>query len=131
MNKKELETQHQVYLEKALQFYLFSGQREITKLPDTLQKRFRGNRQVAYSLIKTFIAEGDFKPEYMQYLNDELNELRRISPNSLKQLLITPFRIHEIELSERLQISFNDEETGEWQLRYNRSKQVLFHNLEQ
>jgi len=130
MYKKYLKKQYQVYLEKALQFYLFSGQMEITKLPDTLQERFRKNRRVAYSLIKTFVTEGEFKPEYMQYLNDELDELRSIESDFQKKLLIRPSEIHEIELSERLQMSFKDEKTGEWLLRYNRKTQELYHDLD-
>lgn len=129
MFKKSLDTQQQAYLEKAVQFYLFSGQREITKLPDTVQDRFRNNRRVAYSLIKTFITEGEFKPEYMQFLNDELKELRTISHKIVKVLLITPSQLHEIELSQKLQMNFNDEESGEWELRYNRKTHELFHSL--
>lgn len=129
MYKRHLDTQQQVYLKKAVQFYLFSGQREITKLPDTVQERFRNNRRVAYSLIKTFITEEEFKPEYMQFLNDELNELRDLPPGMLKELLIAPSQLHEIELSQKLQITFDDEESGEWELRYNQKTDELFHSL--
>jgi hypothetical protein len=129
MYKKHLDAQQQIYLEKAVQFYLFSGQREITKLPDAVQERFRNNRRVAYSLIKTFITESEFKPEYMQYLNDELSELRNLPPAMQEELLIAPSQLHEIELSQRLQIGFDDEESGEWQLRYNRNTNELFHSL--
>jgi len=129
MYKKHLDAQQQIYLEKAVQFYLFSGQREITKLPDAVQERFRNNRRVAYSLIKTFITESEFKPEYMQYLNDELNELRNLPPGMQKELLIAPSQLHEIELSQKLQIGFDDEESGEWELRFNRKTNELFHSL--
>ncbi len=129
MYKKHLDAQQQTYLEKAVQFYLFSGQREITKLPDAVQERFRNNRRVAYSLIKTFITESEFKPEYMQYLNDELNELRNLPPGMQKELLIAPSQLHEIELSQKLQIGFDDEESGEWELRFNRKTNELFHSL--
>jgi len=129
MYKKHLDAQQQTYFEKAVQFYLFSGQREITKLPDAVQERFRSNRRVAYSLIKTFITESEFKPEYMQYLNDELSELRNLPPGIQKELLIAPSQLHEIELSQRLQIGFDDEESGEWELRYNRKTKELFHSL--
>ncbi|HMB97198.1 MAG TPA: hypothetical protein VKM36_01840 [Balneolaceae bacterium] len=129
MYKKHLDAQQQIYLEKAVQFYLFSGQREITKLPDAVQERFRNSRRVAYSLIKTFITESEFKPEYMQYLNDELNELRNLPPGMQKELLIAPSQLHEIELSQKLQIGFDDEESGEWELRFNRKTNELFHSL--
>src|SRR6056297_1356596 len=129
MYKKHLDAQQQIYLEKAVQFYLFSGQREITKLPDAVQERFRNSRRVAYSSIKTFITESEFKPEYMQYLNDELNELRNLPPGMQKELLIAPSQLHEIELSQKLQIGFDDEESGEWELRFNRKTNELFHSL--
>jgi hypothetical protein len=114
------------YLQKAIQFYLFTRQLKITELPEPLQPRFTHSGNVAYSLILTYLKEDEFKPEYMQFINDELNELRNAAPDLLEPLIIKPHEIDEIELNSKVLLVFTDiDNETVWRMEYEKEDGIL------
>lgn len=118
-------------LEKAIQFYLFTRQLKITELPEPLQPRFTHSGNVAYSLILTYLKEEEFKPEYMQFINDELNELRGVDPTLLEPLIIKPDEIDELELNKKVVLVFTDiDEKTVWKMEYDCDDCVIKFGIE-
>lgn len=107
---KLLNERDKILFEKALKFYFFSRQQDIRRLQSSLQKRLNYTGSVAYSLLITYIREGKFKLEYMDFLNEELKTLLSLDSNLFKKLHIKPGEIDEIELNEKIQLKFYDED---------------------
>lgn len=109
---KLLNERDKILFDKALKFYFFSRQQDIRRLQNSLQKRLNYTGSVAYSLLITYIREGKFKLEYMDFLNEELKTLLSLDSNLFKKLHIKPGEIDEIELNEKIQLKFYDEDLG-------------------
>lgn len=109
---KILNDRDKILFEKALKFYLFTRQQDVRKLNSQLQKRFAYAGQVAYSLIITYIREGNLKLEYMDFLNEELKTMRAIDDEFLEPLMIKPHEIDEIEFKQEISINVFDEDTN-------------------
>ncbi|MEX0720200.1 MAG: hypothetical protein WD059_06000 [Balneolaceae bacterium] len=99
-----------ILLEKAMKFYFFSRQQDVRKLNSELQERLNYSGQVAYSLIITFLNEGNLKIEYMDFLNEEIKTMRSLDSKLLKKLLIKPQEIDEMELNQNISIKVFDED---------------------
>lgn len=107
---KILNERDKVLFEKALKFYFFSRQHDVRKLNSELRERFSYSGQVAYSLIITFIREGNLRIEYMDFLNEEIKLMRSLDPSLLKNLQIKPSEIDEIEFKNRVTLKIYDED---------------------
>ncbi|MEX2363552.1 MAG: hypothetical protein WD597_08010 [Balneolaceae bacterium] len=99
-----------ILFEKALKFYFFSRQQDVRKLNSELQARFRYSGQVAYSLIVTFINEGNLKIEYMDFLNQEIKTMSSLDSALFEKMQIKPQEIDEIELNQHISLKVYDED---------------------
>ncbi len=109
---KILNERDKILFEKALKFYFYARQQDVRKLNSQLRKRFAYAGQVAYSLMITYLREGNLKLEYMDFLNEELKTMRGLDKELLEPLMIKPHEIDEIELKEKLSLKFYDEDEG-------------------
>ncbi|MFN1834512.1 hypothetical protein AB2B38_004565 [Balneola sp. MJW-20] len=109
---KILNDRDKILFEKALKFYFFSRQQDANKLNSELRERFRYAGQVAYSLIITYLKEDRLRIEYMDFLNDEIKTLRSVDADLLKQLMIQPDEIDEIEFNQSVSIKVHDMDEG-------------------
>lgn len=109
---KILNDRDKILFEKALKFYFYARQQDVRKLNSQLQERFSYSGSVAYSLIITFIREGNLKLEYMDFLNEELKTMHGLDDELLEPLMIKPHEIDEIEFNEEIAIKVFDEDTG-------------------
>ncbi|MBO6587246.1 MAG: hypothetical protein JJ953_14140 [Gracilimonas sp.] len=107
---KILNDRDKILFEKALKFYFYTRQQDVRKLNSQLQQRFSYAGQVAYSLIVTYIREGNLKLEYMDFLNEELKTMRGLDSEFLEPLMIKPHEIDEIEFSQEISIKVFDED---------------------
>jgi hypothetical protein len=107
---KILNDRDKILFEKALKFYFYTRQQDVRKLNSQLQQRFSYAGQVAYSLIITYIREGNLKLEYMDFLNEELKTMRRLGSEFLEPLMIQPHEIDEIEFNQEISIKVFDED---------------------
>ncbi len=110
---KILNDRDKILFEKALKFYFYSRQQDVRKLNSQLQERFSYAGQVAYSLIITFIREGNLKLEYMDFLNEELKTMRSLDTEFLEPLMIKPHEIDEIEFNQEVSIKVFDEDSNQ------------------
>lgn len=116
---KILNDRDKILFEKALKFYFYSRQQDVRKLNSQLQERFSYAGQVAYSLIVTFMREGNLKLEYMDFLNEELKTMRGLEPELLEPLMIKPDEIDEIEFNQKIGIKVFDEDNNrDLEIRY-------------
>ncbi|WP_409029154.1 hypothetical protein [Gracilimonas sediminicola] len=107
---KILNDRDKILFEKALKFYFYTRQQDVRKLNSQLQQRFSYAGQVAYSLIVTYIREGNLKLEYMDFLNEELKTMRGLDSEFLEPLMIKPHEIDEIEFNQKISIKVFDED---------------------
>ncbi|MDR9415762.1 MAG: hypothetical protein RI564_05730 [Gracilimonas sp.] len=107
---KILNERDKILFEKGLKFYFFSRQQDVRKLNSQLQERFRYAGQVAYSLIITYIREGNLKLEYMDFLNEEIKKMRGLDAEFTEPLMIKPNEIDEIQLNKEMSLQFYDED---------------------
>lgn len=107
---KILNDRDKILFEKALKFYFYARQQDVGKLNSQLQQRFSYAGQVAYSLIITYIREGNLKLEYMDFLNEELKTMRGLDSEFLEPLMIKPHEIDEIEFNQEISIKVFDED---------------------
>ncbi|MGN8224823.1 hypothetical protein [Gracilimonas sp. BCB1] len=107
---KILNDRDKILFEKALKFYFYTRQQDVRKLNSQLQQRFSYAGQVAYSLIITYIREGNLKLEYMDFLNEELKTMRGLDSEFLEPLMIKPHEIDEIEFNQEISIKVFDED---------------------
>lgn len=107
---KILNDRDKILFEKALKFYFYTRQQDVRKLNSQLQQRFSYAGQVAYSLIVTYIREGNLKLEYMDFLNEELKTMRGLDSEFLEPLMIKPHEIDEIEFNQEISIKVFDED---------------------
>ncbi|WP_421775378.1 hypothetical protein [Gracilimonas sp.] len=107
---KILNDRDKILFEKALKFYFYTRQQDVRKLNSQLQQRFSYAGQVAYSLIITYIREGNLKLEYMDFLNEELKTMRGLDSQFLEPLMIKPHEIDEIEFNQEISIKVFDED---------------------
>ncbi|MEX0608648.1 MAG: hypothetical protein WD016_00020 [Balneolaceae bacterium] len=107
---KILNERDKILFEKALKFYFFSRQQDVRKLNSELQARFRYSGQVAYSLIVTFINEGNLKIEYMDFLNQEIKTMSSLDSALFEKMQIKPQEIDEIELNQHISLKVYDED---------------------
>lgn len=126
LQRKKLNEQDQKFFEQAIKFYFFTRQRDIKKLNIDLRNRFKHDGNVAYSLIIKFLEEGEFKFDYMEFINDELVKLRTLDSNLFQDLMIKPQEINEIELQEEVPLSFSDEENNlRYDLKYFKKERLI------
>ena len=109
---KILNDRDKILFEKALKFYFYARQQDTRKLNSQLRERFAHAGSVAYSLIITFIREGNLKIEYMDFLNDELKTMRALNKKFLEPLMIKPHEIDEIEFNQEIVLKVFDEDSG-------------------
>ncbi|WP_428236134.1 hypothetical protein [Gracilimonas sp.] len=107
---KILNDRDKILFEKALKFYFYTRQQDVRKLNSQLQQRFSYAGQVAYSLIVTYIREGNLKLEYMDFLNEELKTMRGLDSEFMEPLMIKPHEIDEIEFNQEISIKVFDED---------------------
>lgn len=107
---KILNARDKILFEKALKFYFYARQQDVHKLNSQLQQRFAYAGQVAYSLIITYLREGNLKLEYMDFLNEELKTMYGLDQKLLEPLMINPREIDEIEFNEEVSLKFYDED---------------------
>jgi hypothetical protein len=110
---KILNDRDKILFEKALKFYFYARQQDISKLNSQLQERFSYAGSVAYSLIITFLREGSLKLEYMDFLNEELKAMHRLEDEFMEPLMIKPHEIDEIEFNQEIALKVFDEDTGD------------------
>lgn len=123
---KILNDRDKILFEKALKFYLYSRQQDVRKLNSQLQERFSYAGQVTYSLIITFIREGNLKLEYMDFLNDELKTMRSLDAELLEPLMIKPHEIDEIEFNQKFGLKVFDEDNNrKIEIRYDPDQGVV------
>jgi hypothetical protein len=109
---KILNARDKILFEKALKFYFYTRQQDVSKLNSELQHRFSYAGKVAYSLIITFIKEGRLRLEYMDFLNEELKTMRNLKDSLLEPLMIKPHEIDEIEFNQTITITVFDEDSA-------------------
>lgn len=107
---KILNDRDKILFEKALKFYFYARQQDVRSLNSQIQERFSYAGQVAYSLIITYIREGNLKLEYMDFLNEEIKTMRGLDEKHLEPLMIKPGEIDEIEFKQTVQLKFHDED---------------------
>lgn len=107
---KILNDRDKILFEKALKLYFYSRQQDVKRLNSKIRERFSYAGQVAYSLIITYIREGDLKLEYMDFLNEELKTMRGLDDEFLEPLMIKPHEIDEIEFNQIITIKVFDED---------------------
>lgn len=107
---KILNDRDKLLFEKALKFYFYARQQDVRALNSQLQERFNYAGQVAYSLIITYIREGNLKLEYMDFLNEEVKTMQGLDQKYLKPLMIKPDEIDEIEFNQKVRLKFFDED---------------------
>ena len=107
---KILNDRDKILFEKALKFYFYARQQDVRKLNSQLRERFSYAGQVAYSLIITYIREGNLKLEYMDFLNEELKTMRSLDSEFMEPLMIQPHEIDEIEFNQEISIKVFDED---------------------
>lgn len=100
-------------IKKAIKLYFFLKHKPHDMLEGELPGRFTQASHVVFSLFRAFTREGDLKPEYLNFLNDELNSWCRMEDKHWKILDIRPHDVDEIELADRVPVKFYDEENGE------------------
>lgn len=110
---KILNDRDKILFEKALKFYFYARQQDISKLNSQLQERFSYAGSVAYSLIITFLREGSLKLEYMDFLNEELKAMHKLEDEFMEPLMIKPHEIDEIEFNQEIALKVFDEDTGD------------------
>lgn len=108
---KILNDRDKILFEKALKFYFYARQQDVHKLNSQLQERFSYAGQVAYSLIITFLREGNLKLEYMDFLNEELKTMRGLDTEFVEPLMIKPNEIDEIKFNQEISIKVYDEDS--------------------
>lgn len=96
--------------EKAIKYYFFARQQDISKLNSSLAKRVSYAGSVAYSMIITFIREDNLKIEYMDFLNEELKKYQSLDSNAFIHLQVKPHEIDEIELGQKVSFGVYDED---------------------
>lgn len=109
---KILNDRDKILFEKALKFYFYARQQDVSKLNSQLQERFSYAGSVAYSLIVTYVREGSLKLEYMDFLNEELKTMLGLESEFMEPLMIKPHEIDEIEFNQKIAIKVFDEDTG-------------------
>jgi GTPase len=107
---KILNDRDKILFEKALKLYFYLRQQDVKKLNSQIRERFSYGGQVAYSLITTYISEGNLKLEYMDFLNEELKTMRALDDQYLEPLMIKPHEIDEIEFNQVISIKVFDED---------------------
>ncbi|MEX0844903.1 MAG: hypothetical protein WD022_06460 [Balneolaceae bacterium] len=107
---KILNDRDKILFEKALKLYFYARQQDVRKLNSQLRERFSYAGQVAYSLIITYIREGNLKLEYMDFLNEEIKTMRSLDAEFLDPLMIKPREIDEIEFNQEIIIKVFDED---------------------
>jgi hypothetical protein len=107
---KILNDRDKILFEKALKLYFYLRQQDVRKLNSQIRDRFTYAGQVAYSLIITYISEGNLKMEYMDFLNEELKTMRGLDTEFLKPLMIKPHEIDEIEFNQEIALTVFDED---------------------
>jgi hypothetical protein len=107
---KILNDRDKILFEKALKFYFYARQQDVRRLNSQIRERFTYAGQVAYSLIITYIREGNLKLEYMDFLNEELKTMLGLDAEFLEPLMIKPHEIDEIEFNQEISIKVFDED---------------------
>jgi len=109
---RSLEERDHQFMVKAIKFYLFSRQMNRDQYHDELRDRMIHDGNVAFSLLTTYVDEGRFALEYMEFINDEIKTLRTLPESILNSLTIPPRHIDDIELQEQVKLSFTDSDAG-------------------
>lgn len=99
--------------DNALKLYVYVNHVPHKSLSDELaeQMKFCGN--AVYSLIKNWLKDSKPSLEYMDFLNQKVDELRTLPKNKLNGLRILPHEIDQLELSESAKFSFRDADDEE------------------
>ena len=109
---RNLEERDHQFMVKAIKFYLFSRQMNRDEYHEELRERMIHDGNVAFSLLTTYVDEGRFALEYMEFINDEIKTLRTLPGSILNSLTIPPGHIGDIELQEQVKLSFTDSDAG-------------------
>ncbi|HKJ30768.1 MAG TPA: hypothetical protein VKA34_03020 [Balneolales bacterium] len=103
---------NKIFLEKAIQLYVFFRHVSPNEMPSDLAKRMKHDGNVVYSLITGYFEKNKFSIEYLEFLNDELRKLSKLDDSYFKNFTIMPTQIDELELQQKVSLSFTDDETG-------------------
>lgn len=95
---------------RALQLYIFVHHVPHKKLPDELAAQLRHTSNAVYSLIFNWLKDGKPSLEYMEFLNDKVNELRKLGLEQAAHFEIPPAQLHHIELQQIVRMRFLDED---------------------
>lgn len=109
---KFLTGNNKVFFEKALQLYIFFRHVPLKDMQKDLRDRFNYDGNVVYSLITGYLEKDELSFEYMSYLNDELKTLSKLDAEYFNNFTILPSEIGEIELMDKVPLTFTDEENG-------------------
>lgn len=101
------------FFEQALKFYIFSRHAAKPHISAALAEQLTYSGHIVYSLLINWLRDGKPSIEYMDFLNTKLNELRTLPEELLHGLEIKPTQINDLELTNRVQLQFTDDETSE------------------
>ncbi len=115
--------------ERALQLYIFAHHVPHKRLPDELAEQLAYTGHAVYSLLLNWLRDGKPSLEYMDFLNEKVTELRRLSPHLLEELHIKPDEADQIELQKVVRLRFLDEESGRaLHLAWHKEEKLCYHD---
>ena len=127
-----IEGREKPLFERALQLYIFVHHMPHDKLPPELAEQMRHTSNAVYSLIFNWLRDGKPSLEYMDFLNEKVNELRKLSPEQAARFEIPPDQLQHIELQHIVRMRFLDEDREHpVYIRYVKLEGLCRHNADQ
>lgn len=105
-------TEKQLF-ERALQLYVFVHHVRHDEVDEALAGQLKYSGNVVYSLVRNWLIDGKPSLEYMEFLNEQINKLRKLGPAQRQGLGIQPEDIAMLELAKEVKLTFRDDETKE------------------
>jgi len=128
--KTKVNTTELPLFERAIQLYIFVHHLPHHNLPAELREQLRHTGNAVYSLLLNWLRDDKPSLEYMDFLNEKLNELRQLSPELLMLLPIKPNEIHLLELQDTVWLRFQDEENEiTYHLKFVKAESCCYHNV--
>lgn len=123
----------QALFKRAVQLYIFVHHVAHDELGEELREQFHHTGNAVYSLLINWLRDGKPSLEFMEFLNQKLNELREIPEVSFTRngVEIMPAEIHLLELQKEVRLRFQDEDQEDltFYLRYFPEEGRCRHNI--
>ena len=133
-HKLRIGQQEQALFRRAVQLYIFVHHVGHEQLSGSLHEQFHHTGNAVYSLLINWLRDGKPSLEYMDFLNEKLNELRAVPQEDFRRqgVQIMPDEIHLLELQTEVRLRFQDEarEGDFYYLRYYPEKALCEHNVD-